>query len=149
MNDYFDQQEKIKKHQERRKELIERDLPYDIAKYQHKLALDLLQEQHQLNLDIHDKQAKLTKFITYMTITATLLATLLGVGLGWYLSTKSEAQPKTVMQLEQLLSTSKSVQEQVAGETSLPLHHKEISESSGQAASFSKNVSSTSPVKKK
>lgn len=147
MNPYFEEQQRqqAKKRQEQLEKRAERDLPFDIAKYQHELARSLLQEQHELNLDIHGKQAKLTKFTTYMTISATILAALLGVGLGWYLSTKSEAQLHAEMQLEQPLTPKKTVQEQAYGETSLPLPHKETGESSGQVANTLKNVSSVTP----
>lgn len=89
MNPEFEEQqrERMKAHSERLQKRAERDLPYDIAKYQHELARNLLQEQHQLNLEIHGKQAKLAKFSIYATIISTILASLLGVGLGTYLAT--------------------------------------------------------------
>ncbi len=79
-----------KENEEKLEKQNERERPFNVAKYQHKLAQNLLKEQHQLNLEIHDKQARLTIASIIFTGIFTIIAAIIGTIVGsiitlWFL----------------------------------------------------------------
>lgn len=92
MSEYNNINKRQKEQEEKLNKEIEFKRPYNLIKYQDKLAQNLLKEQHKLNLEIHDKQARLIKITTCIMATATIFAVLIGTGLGWYLA-KSKLLP--------------------------------------------------------
>lgn len=116
---------------ERQKELAEKlekqiefERPFNVAKYQHKLAQNLLKEQHKLNLEIHEKQAKLTKITTCIMAVVTIFAVLIGTGLGWYLAKLKLLPPALQSQKDKELQ--KKLDQEAVFEESQARHKKEI-----------------------
>ena len=103
---------------------IEFERPYNLIKYQHKLAQNLLKEQHELNLAIHYKQTRLTKITTCIMAVVTIIAVLIGTGLGWYLANLKLSLPALQSQKDKELQ--KKPDQEAVFEGSQVHHKKEI-----------------------
>ncbi|MBT9537524.1 MAG: hypothetical protein IVZ94_05290, partial [Nitrospirae bacterium] len=111
----------------------------ELLNEQHNLARELLKEQHDLNSKIIKKQ-------TIITIIASLLGVIIGAFLTTYLPTlKKEEQKLIQIKTEQVLIQSKSENPQTQKDI---FHQKETGVLSGQEANTSKNESLYPPKKK-
>ena len=132
------------------KQRADRNIPFDVAKLQHKNNLELLNEQHNLARELlkeqHDLNSKIIKKQTIITIIASLLGVIIGAFLTTYLPTlKKEEQKLIQIKTEQVLIQSKSENPQTQKDI---FHQKETGVLSGQEANTSKNESLYPPKKK-
>jgi hypothetical protein len=82
--------------------LVEQEWQRRARAEQHKLNTDIILNQHKLNEQLFEKQSKLTITLAIIGASATILAALLGVWFGSYLSTTNSPtlplpEPKTEM----------------------------------------------------